>query len=64
MKMFFKIISVRKAVSKKEIENKKINFLSLIFNPGFFFSSKIITKAITRIQMKIEEPFKEKNEKK
>jgi len=62
--MFFRTISVRKAVNKNDKENKIINFLSRLLIPGFFRSSRITAIKITNIQINIEEPFNEKNEKK
>jgi hypothetical protein len=62
--MFFKTISVRKAVNKNERENKIINFLSRLLIPGCFRSSSNTTIPITKIQIKIELPLSEKNEKK
>jgi len=64
IKIFFKTISVKKAVSKKESENKIINFLSCLVIPGFFLSSKTNTINIANNQTKIELPFREKKEKK
>lgn len=64
IKIFFKTISVKKAVNKNAKENKKINFISRLLIPGFFLSSNIATTKIINNQIKIEDPFNEKNEKK
>jgi len=57
-------MSATKKVKIKALENINKNFLSLMLTPGFFLSSKMTIKTITRTQIKIEEPFREKNEKK
>ena len=62
--MYFKTISDRKAVRRKERENRMRNFLSVLLIPGFLRSSRITAIKITNIQINIEEPFNEKNEKK
>jgi len=63
-KMFFITISDINAVNKKDRENKMMNFLSRLLIPGFFRSSKITTIIITKIQIRIELPLREKKEKK
>lgn len=63
-KRFFKPTSANKKVKNKETENKMINFLSFLLIPGYFFSSRIATPIIIKIQINIELPFKEKKEKK
>jgi len=57
-------MSATKKVKIKALENINKNFLSLMLTLGFFLSSKMTIKTITRIQIKIEEPFREKKEKK
>ena len=62
--MYFKTMSDRKAVSKKDKEKIIMNFLSRLLIPGFFRSSRIAAIKITKIQINIEEPFNEKKAKK
>ena len=57
-------MSAIKKVKINDPENINMNFLSLMLIPGFFLSSKIITKTIIKIQIKTDDPLREKKEKK